>query len=209
MNAMTNPTLAPYAKEGECELRITAKADTEGAARALIEPVEAELKAHFGPLVYGVDVPNLERVVLDSLKEKGLTLGTAESCTGGLVAKRFTDLPGASAAFRGGVVSYATEVKHTVLGVEQALLDQYGAVSEPVARAMAEGARYVYLLTWPSPPPAWRAPTLTSGATRWGWCSPPWPPRRAPGCGRSTCPWAASASATSPPATALIWRGGI
>ena len=143
MNAMTNPTLAPYAKEGECELRITAKADTEGAALALIDPVEAELKAHFGPLVYGVDVPNLERVVLDGLKEKGLTLGTAESCTGGLVAKRFTDLPGASAAFRGGVVSYATEVKHTVLGVEQALLDQYGAVSEPVARAMAEGARRV------------------------------------------------------------------
>ena len=143
MNAMTNPTLAPYAKEGECELRITAKADTEGAARALIEPVEDELKAHFGPLVYGVDVPNLERVVLDSLKAKGLTLGTAESCTGGLVAKRFTDLPGASAAFRGGVVSYATEVKHTVLGVEQALLEQYGAVSEPVARAMAEGARRV------------------------------------------------------------------
>ena len=141
MNAMTNPTLAPYAKEGECELRITAKADTEGAALALIDPVEAELKAHFGPLVYGVDVPNLERVVLDSLKEKGLTLGTAESCTGGLVAKRYTDLPGASAAFGGGVVSYATEVKHTVLGVEQALLDQYGAVSEPVARAMAEGAR--------------------------------------------------------------------
>ena len=143
MNAMTNPTLAPYAKEGECELRITAKADTEGAALALIDPVEAELKAHFGPLVYGVDVPNLERVVLDWLKAKGLTLGTAESCTGGLVAKRFTDLPGASAAFRGGVVSYATEVKHTVLGVEQALLDQYGAVSEPVARAMAEGARRV------------------------------------------------------------------
>ena len=143
MNAMTNPTLAPYAKEGECELRITAKADTEGAARALIEPVEDELKAHFGPLVYGVDVPNLERVVLDGLKAKGLTLGTAESCTGGLVAKRFTDLPGASAAFRGGVVSYATEVKHTVLGVKQALLDQYGAVSEPVARAMAEGARRV------------------------------------------------------------------
>ena len=143
MNAMTNPTLAPYAKEGECELRITAKADTEGAAHALIGPVEADLKAHFGPLVYGVDVPSLEWVVLDGLKEKGLTLGTAESCTGGLVAKRFTDLPGASAAFRGGVVSYATEVKHTVLGVDQALLDQYGAVSEPVARAMAEGARRV------------------------------------------------------------------
>ena len=143
MNAMTNPTLAPYAKEGECELRITAKAATEEEAHTLIDPVEADLKAHFGPLVYGVDIPNLERAALDGLKEKGLTLGTAESCTGGLVAKRFTDLPGASAVFRGGIVSYATEVKHTVLGVDQALLDQYGAVSEQVARAMAEGARKV------------------------------------------------------------------
>ena len=143
MNAMTNPTLAPYAKEGECELRITAKADTEEAAHALIDPVEADLKAHFGPLVYGVDVPSLEAAAFALLKEKGLTLGTAESCTGGLAAKRFTDLPGASAVFRGGVVSYATEVKHTVLGVDQALLDEYGAVSEPTARAMAEGARKV------------------------------------------------------------------
>lgn len=143
MNAMTNPTLAPYAKEGECELRITAKAADEEAAHALIDPVEADLKAHFGPLVYGVDVPSLEAAAFALLKEKGLTLGTAESCTGGLAAKRFTDLPGASAVFRGGVVSYATEVKHTVLGVDQALLDEYGAVSEPTARAMAEGARKV------------------------------------------------------------------
>ncbi len=141
MNAMTNPTLAPYAKEGECELRITAKAADEEAAHALIDPVEAGLKAHFGPLVYGVDVPSLEAAVFALLKEKGLTLGTAESCTGGLVAKRMTDLAGVSSVFRGGVVSYATEVKHTVLGVDQALLDQYGAVSEPVAKAMAQGAR--------------------------------------------------------------------
>ena len=77
------------------------------------------------------------------MKEKGLTLGCAESCTGGLIAKRMTDLSGVSAVFRGGVVSYATEVKHTVLGVDQALLDEFGAVSEPVARAMAEGARRV------------------------------------------------------------------
>ena len=143
MNAMTNPTLAPYAKEGECELRITAKAADEEAAHALIDPVEADLKAHFGPLVYGVDIPSLEAAVFALLKEKGLTLGTAESCTGGLVAKRMTDLAGVSSVFRGGVVSYATEVKHTVLGVDQDLLDQYGAVSEPVARAMAEGARKV------------------------------------------------------------------
>ncbi len=141
MNAMTNPTLAPYAKEGECELRVTAKAATQEEARALIDPVEADLKAHFGPLVYGADVPSLEAAAFALLKERGLTLGTAESCTGGLAAKRFTDLPGASAVFRGGVVSYATEVKHTVLGVPQDLLEQYGAVSEPVCRAMAEGAR--------------------------------------------------------------------
>ena len=142
-NAMTNPPLAPYAKEGECELRITARAADEAAARALTDPVVDELKAHFGPLVYGVDVPSLEAAVFALLKERGLTLGTAESCTGGLAAKRMTDLAGASAVFRGGVVSYATQVKHTVLGVDQELLDRYGAVSEQTARAMAEGARRV------------------------------------------------------------------
>ena len=143
MNAMTNPTLAPYAKEGECELRITAHAPDEGAARALIAPVEARLREKFGPLIYGADVPSLEAAVFQLLKEKGLTFGCAESCTGGLIAKRMTDLAGVSAVFRGGVVSYATQVKHTVLGVDQALLDQYGAVSEPVAAAMARGARRV------------------------------------------------------------------
>ena len=141
MNAMTNPTLAPYAKEGECELRITAKAPTEAEARALIAPVEARLREQFGEKIYGADVSSLEEVVLERLKERGLTLGSAESCTGGLIAKRMTDLPGASAVFRGGVVSYATPVKHTVLGVPEAMLDAYGAVSAPVARAMAQGAR--------------------------------------------------------------------
>ena len=141
MEAMTNPTLAPYAKEGECELRVTAKAPTQEEAQALLLPKVEELKARFGALVYGVDVPSLEYVVLEGLKARGLTLGTAESCTGGLIAKRLTDVSGSSQVFRGGVVSYTNEVKHGVLGVPQALLDQYGAVSEPVARAMAEGAR--------------------------------------------------------------------
>ena len=93
MNAMTNPTLAPYAKEGECELRITARAADQVAAHALIAPVEADLKAHFGPLVYGVDIPSLEAAVFALLKEKGLTLGTAESCTGGLMASMKRKLP--------------------------------------------------------------------------------------------------------------------
>lgn len=143
MNAMTNPTLAPYAKEGECELRVTAKAGTEERAAALIAPVVEELRALLGDVVYGVDVPDLETVVLELLKEKGLTLCTAESCTGGLIAKRLTDIPGSSAVFRGAVVSYCNEVKAAALGVPEELLERYGAVSEPVARAMAEGARKV------------------------------------------------------------------
>ena len=143
MNALTNPTLAPYAKTGEVELRITAKAATVEEARALIVPVEEEVRGMFGPLVYGADVASMEAVVLGLLKEKGLTLGTAESCTGGLVAKRMTDLPGSSAVFKGGVVSYTNEVKAGVLGVPQAMLDEFGAVSAQVARAMAQGARRV------------------------------------------------------------------
>ena len=143
MNAMINPTLAPYAKEGECELRITAKAENEETALTMIAPVEEELRNLLGDLIYGVDVPNLETAVLNLLKEKGVTLGTAESCTGGLIAKRMTDVPGSSAVFKGGVVSYCNEIKANVLGVPQELLDEFGAVSEPVAKAMAEGARKV------------------------------------------------------------------
>lgn len=141
MNAMHNPTLAPYAKEGECELRVTAKAADDAAAQALLLPTVEQIKALFGSKVYGVDVPSLEYVVLEGLKARGLTLGTAESCTGGLMAKRLTDIPGASQAFKGGIVSYTNEVKANVLGVPQHLLDQFGAVSQEVATAMAQGAR--------------------------------------------------------------------
>jgi len=143
MNAMTNPTLAPYAKEGECELRVTAKASTDREAQELLQPTVEQVKALFGSKVYGVDVPSLEHVVLEGLRAKDLTLGTAESCTGGLIAKRLTDIPGASQAFKGGIVSYTNEVKAGVLGVPQHLLDQFGAVSAEVALAMARGAREV------------------------------------------------------------------
>jgi nicotinamide-nucleotide amidase len=143
MNAMENPTLAPYAKEDQVELRITAKAEDDACARAMIAPVESSLREEFGPYLYGADVDSMEQVVLALLKKRGLTMGCAESCTGGLIAKRMTDLAGASAVFRGGVVSYTDAVKHEVLGVRQELLDQYGAVSEQVAQAMAEGAQKV------------------------------------------------------------------
>ena len=141
MNAMSHPTLAPYAKEGECELRVTAKAATDAEAQALLQPTVEQVKKLFGDKVYGVDVPSLEYVVIQALKTKDLTLGVAESCTGGLIAKRLTDVPGASAAFKGGIVSYTNEIKENLLGVPPHMLERYGAVSKEVAAAMAEGAR--------------------------------------------------------------------
>ena len=143
MNKMTNPTLAPYAKEGECELRVTAKADNDEEAQKLLGPTVEQIKALFGSKVYGVDVKSLEQVVQSLLEEKGMTIGVAESITGGLIAKRLTDLPGVSRVFKGGIVSYTNEIKQGVLGVPEELLNEHGAVSAPVAQAMAEGARRV------------------------------------------------------------------
>lgn len=101
MNALHNPTLAPYAKPNGTELRITAHADTEAEALALIAPVEEQVKELMGHYVIGVDVDSLEAVCFSLLQAQGLTLGTAESCTGGLIAKLITDRPGSSAIFRG------------------------------------------------------------------------------------------------------------
>ena len=141
MTRLANPTLAPYAKLNECMVRATAKADTREKAEAMLAPLVEQVKETLGDVVYGVDVESLEEVVSRLLRERGLTLSAAESCTGGLIAKRLTDLPGASQIFRGGVVSYTSEVKAGVLGVPEELLEQYGAVSEPGARAMAECCR--------------------------------------------------------------------
>jgi nicotinamide-nucleotide amidase len=138
---MSNPSLAPYAKPCECHLRATAKATSAEEAEAMLAPVVEQVLQVLGNVVYGVDVPNLESVCFRLLKEKGWTFATAESCTGGRVAARITALPGSSSVYRGGVVSYWSEVKADVLGVPQELLDTYGAVSEEVARAMAQGAR--------------------------------------------------------------------
>lgn len=143
MSHMENPSLATYAKPCEVRLRATAKAQSAEQAEEMLAPVVDEVKTLLGPYVYGVDVTGLEEVCSALLLERGLTLATAESCTGGLIARRITALPGASRVYRGGVVSYWTEVKAAVLGVPQNLLDQYGAVSEPTARAMAEGARRI------------------------------------------------------------------
>lgn len=143
MRHMENPSLATYAKPSEVRLRATAKAESVEAAEAMLAPVVKDVTDFLGNYVYGVDVASLEAVCVRLLKEKGLTLATAESCTGGRVAERITALPGVSAVYRGGVVSYWTQVKADVLGVPQAILDAHGAVSEETARAMAEGARRV------------------------------------------------------------------
>ena len=138
-----NPTAAIYCKTGECEIRVTAREATEQAAEAACNARIAEFKEILGAAAYDVDVPALEYTVVRALREHGLHAAAAESCTGGLIAKRITDVPGASGVFVGGVVSYTNIVKHRVLGVPADMLEEYGAVSAPVARAMAEGARKV------------------------------------------------------------------
>ena len=139
MEHMTNPTLATYAKPSEVRLRATAKAESAEAAEAMLAPVIADVTAFLGDIVYGVDVKALEYACVSGLRERGLTLATAESCTGGQLAARLTAIPGVSAVYRGGVVSYWTQTKADVLGVPAEILEEHGAVSEPTARAMAEG----------------------------------------------------------------------
>ncbi len=141
MNKMVNPTMAPYAKECDCLLQITAKAKSEEEAEKMIAPVMEEAKARLGDWVYGVDIECIEERVIELLKEKNLSFAAAESCTGGDVAGRFTDIPGASAVFKGGVVSYTNEVKAGVLGIDPTLIEEKGAVSYEVAKEMAERVR--------------------------------------------------------------------
>ena len=143
MTHMENPSLATYAKPSEVRLRATAKAPTAEAAEDMLRPVVDEVCALLGDVVYGVDVASLEAACSALLRQKGMTLSSAESCTGGQIAQRMTALAGASQVYRGGVVSYWTEIKADVLGVSREILDQYGAVSEQTARAMAQGARRI------------------------------------------------------------------
>ena len=143
-----NPTVATYATDGEMFVRITAKAATAGEAAALVAPVREDVCRRLGDHVYGVDVENLESVVVPLLLQRGETLTTAESCTGGLLAKRITDVAGASSVFHQGLVTYANEAKTRLLGVPEELLARVGAVSPEVARCMAEQACTRYGSTW-------------------------------------------------------------
>ena len=143
MNRMTNPSLAPYAKEADCLLKVTAKAGSEAEAEALCRPLIDHICERLGEYVYGIDVESLEESAFALLKEKQVTLAFAESCTGGEVAKRLTDLPGASTVFKGGVVTYTNEAKATLLGIDPDVINTEGAVSYEVAAEMAENIRAI------------------------------------------------------------------
>lgn len=135
----SNPTVAPYAKEGEMFLRVTAKAEDKAQADKLCEPVIEEIQTRLGEFVYGVDIETLEEVVVKRLREQNKTIAFAESCTGGLLAKRLTDVSGSSGVFDMSFVTYANSAKEALLGVPHDILEAHGAVSEETARAMAEG----------------------------------------------------------------------
>ncbi len=135
-----NPSLAPFAKPAEVHLVITARGKKE-IVKKMIEEVETKVRERLGEDIFGVDEEELEGVVGEMLRDRGLTLAVAESCTGGLLGYRITKIPGSSDYFLGGVISYANEVKRDILGVNGEDLRRYGAVSEEVARQMAEGVR--------------------------------------------------------------------
>jgi nicotinamide-nucleotide amidase len=143
-----NPTVAPYAGAGEVKLRITARAEHQADAEALLLPVEREIRRRTGQSCFGVDEQSLAEVVLQQLRLRGQTVAVAESCTGGGLGAALAAVPGASDVFLGGVIAYANGVKQGLLGVPAELLQAHGAVSDPVAQAMAEGARRVTGADW-------------------------------------------------------------
>ncbi len=145
---LTNPTVAPYALDGEVRLRLSARAESEAEALKLIAPVEAELRALTGLDCFGADGDTLASVVGVLLRDRGQTLAVAESCTGGGLGAMLTQRPGSSAYFLGGLVSYANAVKMNLLGVSRELLLQLGAVSEPVAKQMALGVQQQLQADW-------------------------------------------------------------
>ena len=141
MLAHTNPTVAPYVKTGEVQLRVTASAADAAAAKAQIAPVVQEICAMLPDNVYGVDVGDMQTALVGALKEAGRTIAVAESCTGGMVAARITEIPGASEVFLCGICSYSNESKAALLGVLPETLATFGAVSEQTALEMARGVR--------------------------------------------------------------------
>ena len=141
MEKSLNPTVAPYAKTGEVQLRVTARVKDDEDPNALLEPVMEQIRQTVGEFLYGVDVGDLQTAVVRLLTEKERKVAVAESCTGGYLAKRITDVSGSSKVFECGVCSYSNRIKHQLLGVSEQTLAEYGAISEQTAAQMASGVR--------------------------------------------------------------------
>ncbi len=140
IDSQTNPTIAPYAKDSESILRITAKAKSEQEAEKMIAPVAEEIYRRFGHDVYGEGETNMQTVVAELLIQKQKTIATAESCTGGAIASALVEYPGISSVFLDGCVTYSNASKQKRLDVKAETLQKYGAVSPETAKEMAEGA---------------------------------------------------------------------
>ncbi|MGD8399558.1 MAG: competence/damage-inducible protein A [Bacillota bacterium] len=139
----TNPTIAPYAGQGEACLRLTAKSRSKSENLHLLDSLQATIAERLGPFIYGYDYDNLETVIGRLLQAKGWRLAVAESCTGGLAGHRITNVPGSSAYYLGGINSYSNRLKMKLLGVPETTLREHGAVSSETAQAMAEGVRRI------------------------------------------------------------------
>jgi len=137
----TNPTIATYAKEGETTVRITAKYPRDETGEDIIAPVEEEIKRILGIKVYSSDNRGMEEVTAGLLLESNTTIAIAESCTGGLISARLTEIPGISRVFNRGIISYSNQSKVEALNVRQETLDRFGAVSRETAMEMAVGVR--------------------------------------------------------------------
>ena len=135
-----NPTIAPFAGKGKVIFRITAKAASREEANKLIEPIKQEVLSRFGDNAYSDNIESIENFVCQKLIEKNLTIATAESCTGGLIASKFVDYPGISKVYKEGFITYTNESKIKRLGAKKETLEKFGAVSEETAKEMAEGA---------------------------------------------------------------------
>ena len=122
---------------------MTARAETKEAGLKIVNPVVDEILGIFGDAIYAVDTPNLQTALVEKLKEKRLTIAVAESCTGGLIAKKITEISGSSEVFGYGVVTYANEAKEKMIGVKTQTLMEYGAVSHETASEMANGVRKI------------------------------------------------------------------
>ncbi|MGB8001028.1 MAG: competence/damage-inducible protein A, partial [Anaerobacillus sp.] len=143
IDEQTNPTIAPLAGDWEVTLRLTAKADSKAEAEKLIDQTEEKINQRVGSFLYGYDQTSLAKEASALMRERGWSLSTAESLTGGMFSQELTDLPGASSLFYGGVVCYSNEVKQEI-GVSNETLEAYGAVSEECAIELAKSVKARY-----------------------------------------------------------------